>query len=104
MELKLIVALSVLSQLGAAALALRLIRITGRQAAWLLISLALFGMAVRRIIPLYGLYAGLPPSVMDPTFEWVGLGVSLCMLAGIAWIGPLFETIRSHEDKLRRSE
>ena len=104
MELKLIVALSVLSQFGAAVLALRLIRVTGRQAAWLLISLALFGMAVRRIIPLYGLYSGRPASVMDPAFEWVGLGVSLCMLAGIAWIAPVFETIRNHEEKLRRSE
>ncbi len=104
MDLKFVVALSVLSQLGAAVLALRLIRVTGRQAAWLLISLALVGMAVRRIIPLYGLYAGHPASVMDPAFEWVGLGVSLCMLAGIAWIAPVFETIRSHEEKLRRSE
>ncbi len=104
MELKLVVALSVLSQLGAAVLALRLIRVTGRQAAWLLISLALFGMAIRRIIPLYGLYSGLPASVMDPAFEWVGLGVSLCMLAGIAWIAPVFETIRNHEERLRRSE
>jgi len=104
MELKLVVALSVLAQLGAGILALRLIRVTGRQAAWLLISLALFGMAVRRIIPLYGLYTGLPPSVMDPAFEWVGLGVSLCMLAGVAWIAPVFETIRDHEETLRRSE
>jgi PAS domain S-box-containing protein len=104
MELKIIVALSVLSQLAAAVLALRLIRVTGRQVAWILVSLALFGMAVRRVIPLYGLYAGLSPSVMDPAFEWVGLGVSLCMLAGVAWIAPVFETIRNHGEKLRRSE
>ena len=44
MELKFVVALSVLAQLGAAILALRMIRVTGRQAAWVLISLALFGM------------------------------------------------------------
>ncbi len=104
MELKLIVALSVLSQLTAAVLALRLIRVTGRQAAWLLISLGLFGMSVRRAIPLYGLYAGLTPSVMDPAFEVVGLVISLCMLAGVAWIGPLFETLRSHAEAIRRSE
>ncbi len=104
MDLKFIVALSVLSQLTAAILALRLIRVTGRQAAWLLISLGLFGMAVRRIIPLYGLYRGLPPSVMEPAFELVGLAISLCMLAGVAWIGPLFETIRSHAEAIRRSE
>ncbi len=104
MDLKFIVALSVLSQLAAAVLALRLIRVTGRQAAWLLISLGLFGMAVRRIIPLYGLYAGLSPSVLDPAFELVGLVISLCMLAGVAWIGPQFETIRSHADAIRRSE
>ncbi len=104
MELKFVVALSVLSQLTAAILALRLIRVTGRQAAWLLISLALFGMAIRRIIPLYGLYAGHSPAVLDPAFEIVGLVVSLFMLAGIAWIGPLFETIRSHAEEIRRSE
>lgn len=104
MEPKLVVALSVLAQLGAAILALRLIRVTGRQAASFLISLALFGMAVRRIIPLYGLYSGLPPTLMDPAFEWVGLVVSLFMLAGIAWIAPVFETIRSHAEELRRGE
>src|SRR5512145_5955 len=104
MELKVVVALSVLSQLGAAFLALRLIRVTGRQAAWILISLGLFGMAIRRAIPLYGLYAGLSPSVMDPAFEVVGLVISVCMLAGVAWIGPLFRTIRSHEEEVRRSE
>lgn len=104
MELKLVVALSVLAQLGAAVLALRLIRVTGSRRAWMLISLAVFLMAVRRIIPLYGLYSGLPPSLMDPAFETLGLVIALCMLAGIAWIGPLFETIRSHEEVLRRSE
>ena len=104
MELKLVVALSVLAQLGAALLALRLIRVTGVRWAWTLIAIAVFGMAVRRIIPLYGLYSGLPPSVMDPAFEVVGLAISLCMLAGIAGIGPVFEMIRSHGEELRRSE
>ncbi len=104
MELKVVVALSVLSQVTAAILALRLIRVTGRQTAWILVSLGLFGMAVRRVIPLYELYRGHGPSVMDPTFEIVGLAVSLCMVAGIAWIRPLFETIRSHAEEVRRSE
>lgn len=104
MELKFVVTLSVLCQFTAAILALRLIRVTGRQTAWLLISLALFGMAIRRVIPLYGLFLGLSPSMMDPAFEVVGLVVSLCMVVGIAWIGPLFETIRSHAEEVRRSE
>lgn len=104
MGLKLVVVLSVVAQLGAAVLALRLIRVTGSRLAWTLISLALFLMAVRRVIPLYGLHAGHAPSVMEPAFETVGLVISLCMLAGVAWIAPLFETIRSHEEILRRSE
>ncbi len=104
MELKFIVTLSVLCQLGAAVMALRLIRVTGRQAAWLLISLGLFGMAIRRAMPLYGLYAGVSFSPLDPAFEAVGLVTSLCMLAGVAWIGPLFATIHSHAEKVRRSE
>ena len=73
MELKLVVALSVLAQLGAAILALRLIRVTGRRAAWTFISLAVFLMAVRRVIPLYQIFSGAPPPRGDLAFEIVGL-------------------------------
>jgi len=104
MALMIVVGLSILVQLGAAVLALRLVRTTGRRAAWTLIALAIFLMAVRRVIPLYQILSGAPAPPHDLVFEIIGLVISFCMLAGIAWIAPIFEAIRSHAEELRRSE
>ncbi len=85
-----IVALSVVFQTAAAIMAFRLIAITGRKTAWVLISLALALMAVRRIIPLYHLISGKVSVPPDLLFESIGLLLSMAMALGIAMIAPLF--------------
>lgn len=101
MDVKLILAISVLLQFSAAFLALRLIRLTGRRTAWLLIATAVSLMAIRRSITLSGLFSRDLSRPPDFLAELVALGISVLMVVGIAWIAPLFLSIRRSEDALR---
>ncbi len=93
---------AVLLQLTTAVLALRLIRVTGRRASWFLISAALCVMAVRRSISLWNLLAAGsgPVLLLDAS---AAMAISLLMLAGVAGITPLFQTIRRSEETLRQA-
>ena len=89
-------------QAVAAILSLRLIGVTGRLRAWTFISLAISLMAVRRVMSLAGLFSGQKISPQELGFEVVGLATSVLMLAGIALIRPLFQSIRDSEAAVRR--
>ncbi len=96
-----IIGLSVLLQLGTIFLALRLIRVTGGRRSWILISVSIIGMEVRRCITLYNVVSGTMATGPSLSFELVGLITSALMLAGISWIYPLFLTIKEAEEKQR---
>jgi len=97
-----ILALSVVLQLLAAGVALRLIGITRQRAAWLIIALAISLMAGRRAITLgHVAFAGHRPELEA---EALALGISLLMLVGVMLIGPLFVAMRSTQDALADSE
>ncbi|GBE18897.1 alginate biosynthesis sensor protein KinB [archaeon BMS3Abin16] len=104
MVVRYILAVSVLLQFTAAFLALKLIRVTGRRAAWILIAAAILLMAVRRSITLYRLASGHVLLQPDPTAELVALVISVLMVAGIAKISSLFLSIKQSEEALRESE
>ncbi|MGB2986995.1 MAG: PAS domain-containing protein, partial [Phycisphaerae bacterium] len=100
-----LLALSVLLQLIAAALALRLIRITGWRGTWLFIAAAILLQAVRRCVMLVAIWTGYILGPPDLVSEWVGLVVSALMVAGVGWIAPLFLSVRRlHEEALRSAE
>jgi PAS domain S-box len=96
-------AASVSLQLAAAVLAFRLIHVTGRQLAWILVSVALFLMAIRRFLPLFYTVIG-QPVWLDPIYEGIGLLLSACMLGGVMLIRPIFERIFESERELEESE
>jgi len=96
-----IVALSVLFQFVAALFALRLIPITGKKTAWLLVAVAISLMTVRRFQSLVLLVSGQSSAAPDVFFEAVGLVISCCMMAGIYLIQPLFTAMASSRDELR---
>jgi len=99
MELALILGLSVLIQIITVVMALRLIRVSGGRAAWILISSGIFLMAIRRGFTLYRLFSGEPPHRLDLPFEVIGLFTSAFMLAGVFCIAPIFRSIRSNEEE-----
>lgn len=90
-------------QLTAMGLALRLIWVTGRRTAWILISAAIVLMSVRRAITLFSLVAGGPPAKHDLPAEVVALAISILMVAGLLGIGRLFSALRDSESVLKQS-
>ncbi len=96
--------ISIILQLTAALLALRLIALTGRRVAWIIIATGLCLMALRRGITLYQIFFWKAAMPMDQTAELVALVISVLMLAGMAWIAPLFRSIKGSEKALRLNE
>jgi PAS domain S-box-containing protein len=98
-----ILAISILIQFAAAILALRLIRITGRRVAWVLIATALFFMAIRRCITLFQAEVLGVPYTTSMSAELVALVISILMLSGVIWIAPLFLSLKRSEEALRKA-
>jgi len=95
---------SVVVQFTAACLAARLIGITGRIWAWILVSAALFLMAVRRCITLFDLLSQTGHSARTPelTAELTALAISACMLGGVALVAPIFKSLFQASRQLER--
>ena len=96
-----VVTASVLFQLIAAYLAVRLIAVTGKKAAWLLVAVAVSLMTVRRVESLATLLAGAQVGGPDALFDVIGLIISCCMLAGVYMIRPVFSSLARSEADLR---
>ncbi|NMC68719.1 MAG: PAS domain S-box protein [Myxococcales bacterium] len=100
MAATLVIAVSVLLQALAAALALRLLRIPGGRAAGLALAAALLLMVGRRVLAL----AEALPDAGDPhahlEAELLGLVISALMVAGMAALAPL---LRARHEALRRA-
>lgn len=88
-----IVFLSIVIQLITAILALRLIRITGKQYSWVFIAVAMLLMAARRILTLSGIISGEVIFSQVATSEWIGLLISALMLAGVTGFDKILNRI-----------
>lgn len=97
-----ILILSIALQFTAAFLALRLIWVTKKSPAWVLIASAMCLMALRRSLTFYQVLFGEAPTLLDQTTELVGLAVSIGMVIGVARIAPLFLSIKKSEELLQR--
>ena len=97
-----ILIISILIQFTAAALALRLVWITKQIKAWALISGAIFLMALRRCFTLEEwITRGYSITTIDFFTEVVGISTSILMLAGVAFLAPLFRAINRSKEELR---
>jgi hypothetical protein len=101
MDVKFVLSISVLLQFTTAFLTLRLIRITGRRWAWLFISAGISLMAIRRSITLFRLFSGesYPPGLIA---EVVALATSALLVIGVAWVAPVFQSIKRSEEAVRK--
>ncbi|MDH3597140.1 MAG: PAS domain S-box protein, partial [Rhodospirillales bacterium] len=91
-------------QLAAAALAFRLIRITGWRVAWVAIAAAMVLMAGKRSLGLYHFLFEDMPHPPDMTAEFFALSVSALAFAGMALLGTFLAAGRRTEDALRESQ
>ena len=102
MGIVILLVLSIAGQIVATILALRLISLTGRATAWLLISLGLLLMLVRRCLTLYEVilvcgYGHVVPSALfiEATMSLV---IACVLLSGMALIRPIFLRIKESEE------
>uniref|UniRef100_A0A7C4RSP9 histidine kinase n=1 Tax=Desulfatirhabdium butyrativorans TaxID=340467 RepID=A0A7C4RSP9_9BACT len=95
---------SILLQFVAALLALKLIPITGRRAAWILISAGLFLMAFRRLITFIHIVSENLVNSLLISAEGLAFTTSALMFFGILRIAPLFQSIKRSAEALRESE
>lgn len=99
MLIQAILLVSALVQVVAAVLSLRLIRITGRMTAWMLLAFTMVLQAIRRIVSLVGSFdATSTTQVLDVSF---GLVISLGMLAVAILIRLHFENLAQRETLFR---
>lgn len=98
-----ILTLSILLQVTAALLALRLIRVTQAKSAWMLIAAALSLMALRRSITLFQMVFP-EAATADLNVELVALIISILMVVGVAWIAPVFLAIKKAEEARQLNE
>jgi diguanylate cyclase (GGDEF)-like protein/PAS domain S-box-containing protein len=100
-----ILILSILVQLSAAILALRLIRITRWITAWTFIAAASLLMALRRCLTLYGwFFQDSTVFSSEVASDITSLGISILMLIGVAMITPLFKAIDQDKKQLAQSK
>lgn len=99
----LILILSILLQVAATVLALRLVWISEKLWAWILVAAAITLMTFRRGSTLYNcITTGLAP-ILSP--EIIALIISILLVGGLYLIGPLFQGIKRRADEsLRQSE
>jgi PAS domain S-box-containing protein len=94
--------MTIVLQLMAAVLALRLIRITAKRTGWVLLALAVVLLALQRCLFFLRVTAGeapLPPLLLAV----LGLGIAVCLVAGIAWIAPLFVSLRHAGEAMQQA-
>lgn len=104
MIIEVILIISVVMQVVAAVIALRLIRITEVRAAWILIAAGLVLMAVGRVIDVLPFMAIKVTHDIVIISEWISFAISILMVIGVSLIAPFFYTIRQSEKDLRESE
>jgi light-regulated signal transduction histidine kinase (bacteriophytochrome) len=96
---------AVLIQLSAAFYSLRLIRVTGKSPAWVLVSAGFCIMAVRRSISLGMVVHGdFPIGSLSLWDETTALAISISMLAGVLAISPLFLAIKQAKEVLQQDK
>ncbi len=108
MAVKFVLILSVVFQLIAAGLALRLNQLYRRRSAWILISAAAIVMTIERLATLASTW-GEPFTDSDEaakfwTVSCIELLVSILLVAGIALIEPLFVELHKAERLLKRDK
>ena len=89
----LVLGLSLLLQIGAAAMALRLSKLTGWRATWVLLASAISLMAFRRGLTLTRVLSGDMELSPDLAAELVALAISVLMVLGINLIVDLIYTV-----------
>ena len=96
--------ISIIAQLAAAFMALKLIAKDRRNAGWIAIAGAIFIMCIRRVIAGYYVVSGNLEEPSESIFSLVDLVISLLVFIGVILVKHRFMAIEKITEKLRQSE
>jgi len=95
MILKVLLIISISVQIVASVIAIKLIKITKKRLAWILIAIGILFMTARRIISLFQISFDFQYNFSSPIVEeFIALVTSVLILLGVAYISPLFIKIQ----------
>ncbi|WP_320167826.1 ATP-binding protein [Mangrovibacterium marinum] len=101
MLLKVALLLAMLIQIGAAIIAVSLIRRTRFNGSWILISAGFVLMAIRRLFDFSTLFGDSPFFQKEEVNSWLGILISILIFVGVIYIREIFN-LRDRIDELRK--
>ena len=104
MSLFLVLAISVLLQWTAALWVLKLIRITRKRMAWILIALAFLLIAIRQLIKLIHCLSGGSSPQLDLSDELLTVAISMMMVGWVASMTPALRSMKRSEEELEKAK
>lgn len=104
MVLQILLIVSVILQMIAAAIAVRLMSRTKYNSSWILITVALMLMTVIRCAEYVQLVWGRELNVPQDFFVWMGVATSLCFAAGVFLVRKIFDWIETLNRQRRLTE
>ncbi len=96
--------ISIVLQLVAVAIALRLTKITKYKISWILISLGFVFMALRRLIDLFQFMQRKPIDDLNLLNDWIAVIISVLISLGVIIIPEIFSYIKKEEQTRKAAE
>ena len=96
--------ISIVLQLIAVAIALRLTKVTKYKISWILISTGFAFMAIRRVIDLYQFFQKKPIDDLNMLNDWIAVVISILISIGVIIIPEIFNYIKKEEDTRKIAE
>ncbi len=103
-SITIILLIALLLQIAAVFLSIRLLKITGKQWAWLLFSIAMLLMVIHHAISFYLSFNTVNPSVSYQIAEVTFLIISLLFVISIVKIIPIIESLKQLSNRLQMRE
>jgi signal transduction histidine kinase len=104
MSFPLVLSVSIFLQLTAAVWVLRLIRITRKRMAWILIAVAFSLIAIRQLIKLIRTLSGDLSVQLDLSDELLTVAMSMIVVVWVASIIPALRSMRSSDEELEKAK
>jgi len=102
--LKFLLIISIILQLIAAGIALKLFRVTKYALSWILITLGLLLMVFLRLIELLPFFSDFKPDYFRELYVWMGVITSVFFAAGVFLIQRIFKYMKRVEVERRKTE
>jgi signal transduction histidine kinase len=102
--LKILLALSIILQLIAAGIALKLFSVTKYALSWILITIGFLLMVILRFIEFLPFISDLQPNYFRELYIWMGVVTSVCFAMGVYLIQRIFKYMKRVEVERRKTE